>query len=159
MNRGSDASARAMAILCREGAGVAPQMLPREPHLIQQPGRRILQRSPPQPAVQPQRIGQRVADRHARIQARERVLEHHLHVAAEASEGAGREGRQVLPVERDAPRGGFHEPDQQPSQRRLARPGLAHHAQHLPGRYLERNVIYRPYPTPPGCEVLRDRHR
>ena len=48
---------------------------------------------------------QDVADRHARVERRIRVLEDHLHLPAHPSQSATAQPRDVLPVEHDRTRG------------------------------------------------------
>ena len=92
---------------------------------------------------------QRVADRHARIEARVGVLEDHLHVPAEAPQLPRRHGGYVLAVEGDAPGGRFDEPQQQAPERRFAGARLADDAQDLAARDVERNLGRRPAAASP----------
>ena len=59
---------------------------------------------PGRDAMDPQRLGHDVADAHPRVQRLVRILEHHLHLAAEAHQAASGELADLLAIEDDAAR-------------------------------------------------------
>src|SRR6185437_1765093 len=81
------------------------------------------------------------ADALARVQARVRVLEDHLHLAAKRSQRARPELRDVAALEDDFALGRFVEPDDGAPERRLAAAGLAYEPEGLPLPYGERDVV------------------
>ena len=60
-----------------------------------------------------------------------RVLEHHLHVAAQGPHLLAAEARQVGAVELDRPGRRLQQPGDEAGERRLARPGLADESERL----------------------------
>ena len=78
--------------------------------------------------VHPQRLLHDRADRHARIEARERILEDDLQVTAQGLQLARRQALQCLLHPYDAPGGGSYELQRRPRQGRLAAAGLPDHA-------------------------------
>ena len=88
------------------------------------------------------------ADGEHRIEGRHGVLEHHGDpLPAQPAHGIGVERQQILAGERDAPaldHGiGRHQPQDRLDEARLAAAALAHDADDLPGRHLERDVAQR----------------
>ena len=75
--------------------------------------------------MQQQRLGEDVADAHARIQGPERVLEHHLRVAAEAAQLAPAELQEPAAAHHDLALIRLDEPQQAAAERRLPRAALA----------------------------------
>ena len=82
-------------------------------------------------AVQAQRRRHQLAHRLARVQRRERVLEDHLHVAAQRLERLAARGGDVLAVEADLAGAGLEQPHQRPRQRGLAAARLPHQPHRL----------------------------
>src|SRR5690606_5496863 len=83
-------------------------------------------------AMERERLHQRVTDGHAGIQAREWILEDHLHMAPEASHLAGIERLEPMAVENHLAPRGLDQPQDQPAERRLAGAGFTNNAKHLP---------------------------
>jgi len=81
--------------------------------------------------VQPQRQAQDVVHALARGERRVRVLEDHLHLPPDGTQLPVAQVRDVLAVEEDAPSRGRHEAKDQPGERGLAAPALAHQAESL----------------------------
>ena len=77
-------------------------------------------------AVRPHALDQQRLDGLARVEARHRVLEDHLHVLALAAQGLAREAGDVLAVEGHRALGGRLEVEDGAPQGRLAAPGLPH---------------------------------
>ena len=102
------------------------------------------------------------ADRHARIERGERVLEDDLHVAAERAERRGIELRDVAALEPDLAGGRLDQPQDAAAGRRLARAGFADQPERLARRDVEAHIVDRvhhagrraPEQPPPTCEVL-----
>ena len=80
------------------------------------------------------------------VERRVRVLEHHLHLPAHLAEPGRVVGVDERAVECDASRVGPDEVHEKARGRRLAAPGLAHDAEHLPGPGLEVHVVDRLHP-------------
>ncbi len=89
------------------------------------------------------RLGQDVAHAHARVEARERILEHHLHAAAHLAHRARRSVVDTLAVEDDLARSNLEQPQNGAADRRLAAAGLADQRQRLAARDLERHAVHR----------------
>ena len=111
---------------------------------------RSLPSRPPVDAVDPQRLGDDVAHRHARVQRRVRVLEDDLHArgASAASDAACSVG-DVAALEDDLPGRRLDELHHRAPERRLAAAGLAHDAERLAaphgrGRRRRRRARRRP---------------
>src|SRR5262249_22192641 len=102
-----------------------------------------------------ERLGDRGADGHARVQGRVRVLEDHLHVPAQRPERALRQPLDRLPVEDDAPRRRLVQPKQSATERRLAAARLADEAQRLARLDGEAHVLDGAEDRPTLAEVLR----
>jgi hypothetical protein len=84
-----------------------------------------------------------LGDRHGRVQRGVRVLEHHRQVPPERPELPLGEPGQVLALPHDAARRRVGQAQQRPTQRRLARAGLADQAEHLAPADVERDVVDR----------------
>src|SRR6266849_8346288 len=78
-----------------------------------------------------QGLGDDVADRHARVQRRERVLEDHLQLPAVLAQLLAAQLGQLYVAEEDLARGRRNQLRHQPRQRRLSASGLADEAQRL----------------------------
>ena len=79
-------------------------------------------------------LGQRLADGHARMQARIGILQHELQVSAHGAQLAALHGGQVPAEQADRAGGGFEQLQHGTAGRGLARAGLADEAQGLPGQ-------------------------
>ena len=90
-----------------------------------------------------QRLADDCADRHARIERGERVLEDDLHVAAERSERPGVELGDVAALEPDFARRRFDQPQDAAPGRRLTRAGLAHQPERLALGDVEADTVDR----------------
>ncbi len=91
---------------------------------------------------------------HLAVGQQAEVLEDHRHLlAAYVAQLARRGGRDVHPVERHRAAGRLDEPRQQPDQRRLPRPGQAHHHEDLARRHLEGDVLDPDHAVGLGLEV------
>jgi hypothetical protein len=88
-------------------------------------------------------LGDKRPHRHARIQGPVRILEDHLHAAAQSSHLALREAGDFTPVEQNAPRARLDQAQDEPAQRALAAAALAHETQGLAAAQIERDVVDR----------------
>src|SRR5439155_23045983 len=98
------------------------------------------------PAGQPvhaQRLADDPADAVARVQGRERILEHDLHAPPQRLEVALAEAGDVLAVEDDAARGRPVQPEQRPADSGLAAARLADEPERLAAANLEAEVVHR----------------
>ncbi|MGY4361227.1 hypothetical protein ACVW0J_007720 [Bradyrhizobium sp. i1.7.7] len=87
------------------------------------------------------RLGQDVAHAHARIEARERILEHHLHAAAHLAHRARMCVVDALAVEDHLARRDVEQPQDGTADRGLAAAGLADQRQRLALRDFERDTV------------------
>ena len=87
------------------------------------------------------RLGKNVAHPHARIEARERVLEHHLHAPAQRPERRSGEIVDALSVEHDLSRGDVEQPQHRAADRGLAAAGFADERQRLAALDVERHAV------------------
>src|SRR5690606_14788439 len=88
-------------------------------------------------------FGNDAANRHARIERGERVLEDDLHFAAKAAHLGGRERRDIIALIVDRPVAWLDQAQQQACERRLAASGLPHDRKCLAGPHRDGNVIDR----------------
>ena len=86
-----------------------------------------------------QRLAHDVGDRHARVQAGIRILEHDLHFLAELVNVLG---RNLLAVVDDLARGGLVQVQYGASHGGLAAAALPHQAQRLAGLDIERDALH-----------------
>ena len=98
---------------------------------------------PAEQTVRTQRLADDPADAVARVQRRERILEHHLHPPPQRTQLALAELRDVLPVEQDASGGRLVQPQDRPPDGRLAAAGFADEPKRLAALDLERHVVDR----------------
>ena len=133
----------ALPLAAGEGARIALHLLGGEADLLHQPLGRGDRLAALLAEVQPDRLQQRLADRHAGVEAGERILEDHLHVAAEAAQLAGGQRGEVGAVEGDAAAGGRDQAQDQPSEGGLARARFAHHPENLAGPDVEVDALDR----------------
>ena len=89
------------------------------------------------------RLGDGVADANARIEARERVLKHHLDMLAHVAQRLPVGGANVAPLEADFAAAGLDETQDRTPGRRLAAAALAHQRQGLASGQRERNALDR----------------
>ena len=90
-----------------------------------------------QPLVAAPRLGDDVARRHAGVQRRVGILEHHLHAAAELQQLLAAQAERVDAVEAHGARVGALQHQQCPCQRGLSAAGLADQAERLTARQVE----------------------
>ena len=93
--------------------------------------------------VDHERLGDRRADRHPRVERRVRVLEDHLHVAAHRAQLALRQPRDVGAVERDRAGARLEQAQDRAAERRLAAARFADEAERLAAPDLEIDLRYR----------------
>ena len=105
-------------------------------------------------AVQPQRLAQRLAHAHARVQAGVRVLEDHLDVTPQAAEAALGEPGDVLAAEQDPAAGRVGQPHDAARGRRLAAAALADQRQRLARMNRERDAVDRAHDRAVAVELL-----
>src|SRR3954453_20069936 len=126
--------ADALPLPARELMREPVRMLRRQADGAQQLVHPLLPRVALVPAVDPQRLRDDVAHRHARVQRRVRILEHDLHLTPHIAHLTPAERCDLPAVEDDLPRRRLDELDQRPRQRRLPAPGLADEAERLARR-------------------------
>ena len=143
VHRQGSRDADALALATGELVGVAireVRVQPDEPQQLLHPPSPILDRAD---RVVVQRLLQDVADRHPRIERRERVLEDHLHLPAHPPQRGAAELGDLLAVEVDrAPRDREQAGDQ-PRERGLPATGLADEAQGLATPDLQVDAVDR----------------
>ncbi len=89
------------------------------------------------------RFGQDIAHAHARVEAGERILEHHLDAAPHAAQAPGREVIDTLAIQHHLAGGDVEQPQDGPADRRLAAAGLADQRQRLAARDLKGHAVHR----------------
>ncbi len=89
-----------------------------------------------------QRLADNGADRHARIQAGERILEDDLHVLAIGAHGSGRELGDIAALEEHSARGGLDQAQDGAPDGCFAGAGFADEAYHLARLDGERHIFY-----------------
>jgi hypothetical protein len=92
-----------------------------------------------------QRLADDLADRHARIERGERVLEDHLDLAAQLLQGVRAGLGQVLALEQRPPRGRLLQPQDQPPDGGLAATRFADEPQGLAGLDGEIDIVHGPH--------------
>ena len=90
-----------------------------------------------------QRLADDAADRVARVQRGERILEDHLHAPPERTHIPFAELRDVLPVEDDATAGRVVEAQDRSADGRLPAAGLAHEPERLAALDRQRDAVHR----------------
>jgi hypothetical protein len=88
-----------------------------------------------------ERLADRGADAHARVERRVGVLEDHLHPLAQRPHRRVGQARDVLAVEADRAAGRLQQPQHGAAERRLAAARLADQAERLAGRDRQRHVL------------------
>ena len=137
---------RALTLSAREFARILVEDGPGEPYDLQQGfGRALPLPLPPRRVVpyEPQRLVERLADRHARVERAHRVLEHHLHVPPVGAARRPVERRDVLPAEEDFAPGNRLEEHERLRDRRLAAAALAHDAERFALGEREAHPLHR----------------
>jgi hypothetical protein len=141
-----------LALPAGELVGVAPAVEPRvETHAAEEragPLARLRTRR----AVHEQAEGHGILDGQARVQRGVRILEHELHVPAQPLHARGRRRPHVLAVEPHHTGVRLDQPQEKPRERRLAASGLAHDAERLARRHVERDAVHRPHPRQRALE-------
>jgi hypothetical protein len=112
-------------------------------HLLKQLGDALVHLGAGQPVMGRNGFLQDLADAHRGVQRRIEVLEDHLHLPPEPAEFVGRGGGDVLAVEDDLPRGGPLQPQDGPSDGRLAAARLAHKPDGLVLLQVEAHPVHR----------------
>ncbi len=87
------------------------------------------------------RLGEDVAHLQARIEARERVLEHHLHAPAQRPQGCGGEFVDAAAVEHDLSCGDVEQAEHRAADRALAAAGFADERERLAALDVERHAV------------------
>ena len=132
----------ALALTARELVRIAVRVLRQESHVGQQlahaPG---ALRAVADDAVNGQRLGDDLPDRHPRIQRAVRILEDHLHLATDRTQRVLVERRQVASLEEDLTAGRPLELQDASAGRRLAAPGLADEPEGLAAADLEAHAV------------------
>ena len=101
--------------------------------------------------MQQQRLGQHLADRHARVERAVGVLEDELGAGADAAQLGARQGGEIAALETDRARGRLHQPEREPADRRLAAARLADQRQRLARRHAEARRRRRRAPRRSAC--------
>ncbi|APZ55380.1 hypothetical protein Ga0080574_TMP5098 (plasmid) [Salipiger abyssi] len=141
----------ALALSARELVRKALCHLGFQPDIAQKPAHRLFQRGARGAAMHAQRLGQKLAHAHARIEAGERILKHHLEPVAEVLArhriGAHR-GEIAKP---DLPAAHPVQPHDRARRGALARTGLAHQRERLARGDAKGDILDRVHP--PGQPV------
>ena len=144
MNCGRHASARdahALALAPRELVRIPLRRRGRQPDLREQLLDAGLEGDARRREVMDhQRLGDRGADRHPRIERRVRVLEDHLHALAHRAQIALRQLRDLPVFEPDRPGRRLVQAQDRSPQRRLTATGLADEAERLAAQNIERDL-------------------
>ena len=158
LDRKRPGDADALALPAGELVRVAPGVERLEPDHLEELGDALLALGRRHHVVQHQRLGENLADGHARVERRERVLEDQLHLAAQGAEGGLAQGGDIVAVEDDAAGGRLDQPHHEPPDRRLAAAGLADERQRLAGAEHEGHAVDRLHgrKRPPERRALRD---
>ena len=136
-------NADALALAARELMGVALGVVGVQAHGLEQLGHQLLGRGARGDAVQQDRLHQRLAHRHARVERAERVLEHHLHVPARALQAGGGQRDDVLAIEHHRAAVRLQQAQQGPAGGGLAAAALAHDGQRFARADREGHVGHR----------------
>jgi hypothetical protein len=152
MNDGSTDSsgdADALALAAGELVRIARGVFRTQSHFLQQlPDARVGGAALGEP-VDREPLANDGADRHARVERGERILEDDLHPATQLPQTGGIERAHVGAVERDGARGGLDEPEDRAAGGGLAAPRLTDERERLAGRDVERYAVH-------GADLARD---
>ena len=143
LDRKGAGDADALALAARELVRVAPRVAGQQAHEAEELGHPLLFRAAAGEAVNGERLGQHLADRHARVERAVGVLEDDLHLAAQAPHALARECQDIAPLEPDRPAVGIDEAQHQPAGRGFPAPALAHERERLAGREGEVDAVDR----------------
>ncbi len=108
-------------------------------------------------AVDPERLGDRIADGHPRVEAGQRVLEDDLQVLARRAQRLSLRMGDVAAHQGHRAGGRRDQVQHRPRQRRLARAALADHAQRLALAHHERDAVHRAQHLRPADQAVADR--
>ena len=149
MNFGLTDSARAMPTRWRwppgELVGIAIGHVAVQSDQRQQLGDAIVNLVLRQDLVDAHRLTDDVADRHARIERREGILEDHLHLLAHREHFVAARLREVGALEQDLAVGRIVEAKHDAAERRFPAAGFADEAERLAGRDIERHLVDGPH--------------
>ena len=109
--------------------------------------------------VHPRRLAHDLADRHARIEASQRVLEDDLQIASQRAQHTLGQIRERLPHPHDATGGGAQQLQRGAHEGRLAAAGFAHHPERLAGAQLQTHRAHGREPTEAHGEVRQPQGR
>src|SRR4249920_773217 len=123
--------ADALPLAARELMWEAVRVLGREPDRAQELLHSAIPLASAVEAMDPERLGDDVPDRHARVQRGVRILEDDLDVPPDRPHLPALQPRDVLTVEDDLPGGRFEELQDGATEGRLAAAGLTHDAERL----------------------------
>jgi len=144
----------ALALAARELVGVAVDLVGQQPdplhHRLDHP------RPVPSRQLRPQRherLGDDLPDRHARVERRQRVLEHDLHHLAPLAQLPGVQPGQLLAVESHAARPQGRQSQNAPGEAGLSATGFADDAEGLPPGQGETDVLHRLQGLPAAAET------
>jgi hypothetical protein len=164
LERQRPGDADSLPLAARELVRMPTDMLPREADEVEKfcdpcaPGGGVAD------AMDHERLGDDVADRHPRVQRAERILENDLHLPPLATHGLRRQAGQVLAAMQHLARRRLDEPQQQAAGGRLAATGFADEREGLSGADRQRDAVDRPHHRPgaegvTGGEMLAERAR
>ena len=136
--------ADALALPAGELMRPAVDSVARQPHLVHQLGNARVQvaRGTRQAEIA-DRLGEDVAHAHARVQTRERILEHDLHAPAQRTQGGGGEVVDAAAVEHHLTGRDVEQPQDRAPDRRLAAAALADERERLAARDREGDAVDR----------------
>ena len=154
LDRQRAGDADALALPAREFVRVAARVLGREADERQQLGDPCGARRSRVQAVRRQRLGERVADPPARIQARVRVLEDDLQAPPIGPHRPRRQGHEIDAFEPDRAGARLDQLQHRTADRALARSRFADQPEHLARRDVEADVVDRADRTVAPAEVL-----
>ena len=132
-----------LALPTRELVGIAVGGIARKPDHAEQLLHALSDPASLRDIVGAQRLPHDAPDRMPRVQRRVRILEDHLHPSANGPELGVGHGRDVDPVEHDSSRRRLVEPQDRPTERRLATPGLPHEPERLAPLDRQRDTVDR----------------
>ncbi|CUK21701.1 Uncharacterised protein [Achromobacter sp. 2789STDY5608615] len=134
--------ADALALAAGELVRIAVDHLGHEAALVHQPAHPFLRLGAAGDAVDQQRLHDGVADRHARVERGERILEDELDVPAQRLHGAAAQRADVLAVEFDRAAAALDQLQQRAAGGGLAAAGLAHQRQRLAWIQVEADLLH-----------------
>lgn len=133
----------ALALSARELVRIARERRRRQTHALDDAPHARIALSRVAYAVHPQHGGENLRDRAARIGRRIRILEHHLHLAAQRPQRALAQRDQVGSIAPDRAARHRRKPHDRARQRGFAAPRLADQPHRLAAGDLERDVVHR----------------